>query len=101
LGHRRRYTPSTLVQLASECGLRIERLVEFNRIGTLAWFLNGKLMGRRTFGLLQILLLDLLTPLIWRIDRFMPIPPLSLIAIMSPLPAEVTVESSQAIENTA
>ena len=82
LGHRRRYTHSSLTQLAEQCGMRIEKLIGFNRIGSIAWFLNGRLMRRRTFGLIQIWLLDLLTPLFRRIDRFLPLPPLSLIAVM-------------------
>jgi glycosyltransferase involved in cell wall biosynthesis/phospholipid N-methyltransferase len=82
LGHRRRYTQRTLAALASECGFTISRMMEFNRIGTFAWFLNGKILRRRSFGIGQIWLLDLLTPLFRRIDALVPLPPLSLIAIL-------------------
>lgn len=58
LGHRRRYTRGSLDRLAAQCGFRIKELIEFNRTGSLAWFLNGKLMRRQTFGLIQIWLLD-------------------------------------------
>ena len=84
LGHRRRYTRDSLERLGRDCGLQVTKLVEFNRFGALAWFVNGKLMRRRSFGLLQIWLLNLLTPLLRRIDRFLPLPPLSLIAVMEP-----------------
>ena len=54
----------------------------FNRLGTAAWFLNGKLLRRRHFGLGQIWLLNLITPLSRMVDPMLPFPALSLIAIM-------------------
>jgi hypothetical protein len=56
--------------------------VPFNRISSLAWFLNGKIMRRRSVGLLQIKLLGLLTPIMRAADPILPLPPLSLIAIL-------------------
>jgi glycosyltransferase involved in cell wall biosynthesis/phospholipid N-methyltransferase len=82
LGHRRRYTRQELVTLASVCGFRVSRMIEFNRIGTLAWFLNGKVLRRRTFGIGQVWLLNLLTPVFRRIDTMVPLQPLSLIAVL-------------------
>ena len=84
LGHHRRYTRETLARLAHECGMKIEHLVGFNRTGTIAWFLNGKLLKRRSFGFAQIWMLNLITPLMKAFDRFLPLPPLSLIAVMTP-----------------
>jgi glycosyltransferase involved in cell wall biosynthesis len=85
LGHRRRYTRETLARLAHDCGMKIQHLIEFNRTGTIAWFLNGKLLKRRSFGLAQIWMLNLITPLMKAFDRFLPVPPLSLIAVMTPI----------------
>jgi glycosyltransferase involved in cell wall biosynthesis len=82
LGHQRRYTRQTLTELATACGMEIESLIEFNRIGTIAWFLNGRILKRRSFGIFQIWTLNLLTPIMRRLDRLLPIPPLSLIAVM-------------------
>jgi glycosyltransferase involved in cell wall biosynthesis len=82
LGHQRRYTVETLTRLGEDCGLEVRKLLEFDRIGTLAWYLNGKLMRRRTFGLGQIWMLNLLTPLMRLLDPVIPVPPLSLIAVM-------------------
>ena len=56
-------------------------LLKFNRTGVVAWWLNGKILRRRTFGLAQIRLLNLLTPLFRALDPWLPLPPLSLIAI--------------------
>src|SRR3954464_5138347 len=82
LGHRRRYDEASLRPLAADCGLEVERIVPFNRIGTIAWYLNGKVLRRRIFGLGQIMLLNLLTPLFRMLDGWLPVPPLSLIAVL-------------------
>jgi hypothetical protein len=82
LGHQRRYSKESLRRLSESCGFRVKKLIEFNRIGTLAWLLNGKIMRRRTFGLVQILILNLLTPIFRLVDRFLPLPSLSLIAVL-------------------
>jgi SAM-dependent methyltransferase len=82
LGHKRRYTPVSLTAVAEAAGLEVEQLLRFNRVGTIAWFLNGRLMRRRRFGLLQIKLLGLLTPIMRALDPYLPLPSLSLIAIL-------------------
>jgi glycosyltransferase involved in cell wall biosynthesis/phospholipid N-methyltransferase len=87
LGHRRRYTPATLAKLAADAGFEIRQLVHFNRVGRPAWWLNGKLLRRRDFGLLQIMALNLLTPLFRLVDRALPFDALSLIAVMEPVGA--------------
>lgn len=82
LGHQRRYTRNQLEELANKAGFRLETMLEFNRAGVIAWWINGKLLRRRTFGLWQIKLLNLLTPLFRMLDKFLPWPPLSLIAVL-------------------
>lgn len=88
LGHRRRYTRDSLARLAAQCGMRVSTMLDFNRVGTLAWFLNGKLLRRHSFGLMQIWVLNLITPLMKKLDAIVPIPPLSLIAVMERAEAE-------------
>ena len=82
LGHCRRYSKESLRQAAEDAGFVVKDIFEFNRIGTPAWFLNGKILRRDTFGLFQIWMLDLLTPLFRRIDWLLPFPGLSLIAVL-------------------
>ncbi len=82
LGHTRRYTPDTLTAAARAAGLEVEEVRPFNRFGTLAWYINGRLLARRRFGLFQIKLLNLLTPILRALDAVLPLPPLSLIAIL-------------------
>jgi glycosyltransferase involved in cell wall biosynthesis len=82
LGHYRRYTPEQLVGIAQEAGFDVERVLKFNRPGVVAWWLNGRVLRRKTFGLAQIRLLNLLTPIFRVLDPWLPLPPLSIIAIL-------------------
>jgi hypothetical protein len=83
LGHRRRYNAATLAKLAADCEMEVRELIEFNRVGSIAWYLNGRILRRRRFGLAQVRLLNLITPLMRRLDKVIPIPPLSLIAVLT------------------
>ena len=83
LGHHRRYTRKQLREVVEKASFHLESMLEFNRIGVIAWWLNGRLLRRRIFGLWQIKLLNLLTPLFRALDNFLPLPPLSLIAVLS------------------
>jgi SAM-dependent methyltransferase len=82
LGHHRRYSRQALHDAASAAGFVVREIFEFNRVGTPAWFLNGRILRRRTFGLGQIWLLDRLTPLFRMIDARLPFPGLSLVAVL-------------------
>jgi glycosyltransferase involved in cell wall biosynthesis len=92
LGHQRRYTRQQLEELADKAGFRLDTMLEFNRVGIIAWWINGKLLRRHTFGFWQIKLLNLLAPLFRMLDKFLPLPPLSLIAVLS----EPSLEAAKA-----
>ena len=97
LEHKRRYSRETLRALATDCELEIIKLLELNRVGSVAWFLNGKILHRRDFGLFQVWMLNWLTPVFRLVDRFVPLPPLSLIAILerpASRPAEAELQMS-------
>jgi SAM-dependent methyltransferase len=82
LGHCRRYTREQLVGVAQQAGFRVEQVLKFNRPGVAAWWLNGRILRRKTFGLGQIRMLNLLTPVFRLVDSWLPLPPLSIIAIL-------------------
>jgi glycosyltransferase involved in cell wall biosynthesis len=82
LGHFRRYTREQLVGVAEQAGFRVEEVRNFNRPGVPAWWLNGRVLRRRTFGLGQIRMLNILTPLFRLVDAWLPLPPLSIIAVL-------------------
>jgi glycosyltransferase involved in cell wall biosynthesis len=82
LGHVRRYTKRQLTAVAQQAGFRVEKIFKFNRPGVLAWWLNGRVLRRKTFGLAQIRFLNALTPVFRVLDPWLPLPPLSLIAVL-------------------
>jgi SAM-dependent methyltransferase len=82
LGHHRRYTRQTLGDLVKKANFELETMLEFNRVGVIAWWLNGRVLRRRIFGLWQIKTLNLMTPLFRTVDKILPLPALSLIAVI-------------------
>lgn len=81
LGHRRRYTRETLQNVLERAGFVVDDVIPFNRISWAAWYAAGRMLGRSRLsrGLLRIF--DA-TVFLWkRIDRVLPFPPISLIAI--------------------
>jgi glycosyltransferase involved in cell wall biosynthesis len=82
LGHCRRYTEEQLCGVAQQAGFQVEQLLRFNRPGVIAWWLNGKVLHRKTFGMVQIRMLNALTPIFRLIDPWLPLPALSIIAIL-------------------
>jgi glycosyltransferase involved in cell wall biosynthesis len=82
LGHFRRYTIPELRGVSEQAGFEVEQVLEFNRAGSPAWWFNGQVLKRKTFGINQIRLLNFLTPLFRKLDSLLPFPPLSIIAIL-------------------
>lgn len=97
LGHCRRYTRKQFQELAERAGFGLEAMLSFNRIGVIAWWFNACLLRRKIFGYWQIKLLNLLTPIFRLVDRWLPLPPLSLIAILrKPAPPRAAVREPAA-----
>jgi SAM-dependent methyltransferase len=46
LGHRRRFSAAQLRHLLEKCGFHVEREHQLNKIGAVAWWVSGKLLGR-------------------------------------------------------
>ena len=70
------------MDVAEQAGFRVEQVLNFNRPGVPAWWLNGRVLHRKTFGLGQIRMLNILTPVFRLVDSWLPLPPLSIIAIL-------------------
>ncbi len=81
LEHRRRYTKSELREKMERAGFVVEAILEFNRATWPGWYLNSRILRKRTLSRFQLWCFDLLVPLLRHIDRFLPWPPTSLIAI--------------------
>jgi SAM-dependent methyltransferase len=81
LGHYRRYSAGELSGRMEQAGLRVERMMEFNRVTRPGWYVNGRILRRTDFGRAQLRVFDLLVPLWKRIDGALPWPAVSLVGV--------------------
>lgn len=81
LHHRERYTKEKLLASMTRAGFAVEKIFDFNRFTVPSWYLNGKILKRKHFSLLQLKILETLMPIIRRIDPFLPWGGLSIIGI--------------------
>jgi SAM-dependent methyltransferase len=81
LGHYRRYSEKELRSRMESAGFEVEQVLHFNRITLPGWFVNGRILKRRYFSRFQLWLFDHMVWL-WRIlDRLLPWPAVSIIAV--------------------
>jgi 2-polyprenyl-3-methyl-5-hydroxy-6-metoxy-1,4-benzoquinol methylase len=81
MGHRRRFSFSQLRKMLEAAGLEVIEERHFNKIGSLAWGVFGKLFGRRKMNRVALKLWDK-TVWFWRrVDALLPWRGLSLIAV--------------------
>ena len=81
LDHRERYTRESLQRGLEGAGFRVERIFDFNRFSVPGWWLNGKVIQRKTFSRVQLKVLQMSMPVLRRLDTILPWGGLSLIAV--------------------
>lgn len=81
LGHCRRYTRAELDARMREAGFDVERIFDFNRLTVIGWWVNGRLLRRRSFGRFQLAVFDRMVWLWKRLERVLPWGGVSLIAV--------------------
>lgn len=81
VSHCRRYDAPELRAKAEAAGFEVEKLYFSNFIGVFGWYLNGRVLKKRNFPILQPLLFDKLVPLIAALERVFP-PPFGMNLIM-------------------
>lgn len=81
LQHKRRYTQNELKQKMSAAGFTVNQIICFNRVTWPGWYLNSKVLRRRTLSRMQLQFVDFLVPLWRKIDHALPWPSTSIIAI--------------------
>jgi glycosyltransferase involved in cell wall biosynthesis len=81
LGHWRRYSAEELKKKMEQAGFRVERILEFNRISRPGWYITGKILKRTSLSPLALKIFDRFVWLWRRIDRILPWPSTSIIAI--------------------
>ena len=87
IGHFRRYTPATLRAVVESNGFRIESVEWLNLLGIPGWFLNSRVLKRRSVPGLQVRLYDRIAPLLARMESLMKLPVgMSLLAVARAVP---------------
>lgn len=81
LGQKRRFSPQQLRELLAQAGFEVVEEHGFNKIGSLSWWLSGKVLGQRKMNRLMLKLWDK-TVWFWRrVDGLLPWKGLSLIVV--------------------
>lgn len=81
LGHFRRYERQELTSKLEAAGFEVVASKDFNRLGSLGWFISGKLLGRKTLTAGQMKAYEWLLPLAKLMEWITVLPPLSIIAV--------------------
>ena len=74
VGHYRRYTPDSLRTVLDSNGFDVEVLEWMNLVGIPGWFVNGKLLRRRSMPPLQLRIYDQLAPWLARAESMVKLP---------------------------
>jgi len=81
IGHYRRYSRQEIEEKLGAAGLRVEHVSYFNSLGIAGWFLNARVLRRRSVPGVQARLHDRMVPLL-RIERRLRLPfGMSLLAV--------------------
>jgi SAM-dependent methyltransferase len=81
LGHVRRYTPEELRVKMERAGFEVIHQQGFNRLGTLGWYVNGKLLGKDRLSPGQMKTFNRILPIAKLLERVPIWPALSTIAV--------------------
>jgi glycosyltransferase involved in cell wall biosynthesis len=81
LGHKRRFRFEELKELLESCGLRLEKVHQLNKFGTLAWAVYGGLLRRKSINKLTLKLFDKSVWLWRRVNPLLPWRGLSLVIL--------------------
>ncbi len=81
LDHHRRYSRRELRTRFEAAGFEVDRVFSFNRVGSIPWFVNARVLRRRRLGRIQLKVFDTLV-WFWRLlDPILPLPGLSLVVV--------------------
>jgi len=92
-GYMRRYDEASLRELAANAGFEVSLLAPFNRAGTAGWWLGGTVLRRHKFDVAAVMALNGLTPVLRKVDTRLPLPALSLLAVLEAAPAAAAAVS--------
>ena len=100
LGHQRRYTAAGVRRLLESQGFAVGSIRSFNKAGAPPWWAYSKILGSRSINKAVLKIFD---KTIWfwsRVDRLMPWPGLTLIAVAHP-PGDSGVSGAASLATSA
>ena len=74
VGHYRRYTPEALRQVLEGNGFQVDTLEWMNLVGIPGWFMNSRVMRRRSVPKLQLKVYDRIAPLLAKAESQVKLP---------------------------
>ncbi|MEX2264450.1 MAG: glycosyltransferase [Bryobacteraceae bacterium] len=80
-GHKRRFHTEEARKLLEGAGFRVEKATHWNKIGTPAWWINSRLLGRTRINKVTLKIFDKTVWLWRRVDRVLPWSGLSLLLL--------------------
>jgi glycosyltransferase involved in cell wall biosynthesis len=81
IGNRRRYRRNELIEKMSSAGFAVEKVFGLNHAGALGWFINSRILRFKMSPAGRVTVSNSLVPLVRFLDRLLPIPALSLMAV--------------------
>jgi glycosyltransferase involved in cell wall biosynthesis len=81
IGHYRRYTREEIEEKLAAAGLAVEHVRYFNLIGVPGWYLNARILGRRSVPGVQARVNDYLVPLLHLEQKMRPPIGMSMLAV--------------------
>lgn len=78
VGHHRRYSLEALSSVVEDNGFTIERIEWMNLVGIAGWFLNSKVLRRRSLSQLQLRIFDQFAPWLAQVESMVPKLPIGL-----------------------
>ena len=81
LGHRCRYDKEMLGRELREAGFEVNLFRDFNHFAVPGWYLNGKVLKKRSFSRSQLKIFNMLVPVLRRVDPLVPGRGLGIIAV--------------------
>jgi len=81
LGHRCRYDREMLARELREAGFELNLFRDFNHFAVPGWYVNGKVLEKRSFSRVQLKVFNMLVPVLRRFDSLVPGRGLGIIAV--------------------
>jgi glycosyltransferase involved in cell wall biosynthesis len=81
LGHRCRYDREMLGRELTDAGFEVNLFREFNHFAVPGWYVNGKILKKRTFSRSQLKVFNMMVPVLRRLDSLVPGRGLGIIAV--------------------